>query len=90
MGSEIDFHDRRLPSRKRRTAQQPRKGIVAEIHRDSPLHPVIEVRYNRLGQPLMQAVFRQLDKQGGDEEIRIVSAIDPLDSKQDPAGILRS
>lgn len=66
------------------------KGIVAEIHRDSPLHPVIEVRYNRLGQPLVQAVFRQLDKQGGDEEIRIVSAIDPLDSKQDPAGILRS
>lgn len=66
------------------------KGVIAEIHRDSPLHPVIEVRYNRLGQPLMQPVLRQLEKQAGDEDVRIVSAIDPMDSKQDPAGILRS
>ena len=46
------------------------KGVIAEIHRDSPLHPVIEVRYNRLGQPLMQPVLRQL-KQAGDEDVKL-------------------
>lgn len=66
------------------------KGIVAEIHRDRPLQPIVEVRYNRLGQPLMTATRRDLSKATGDDALRILNAIDPGDPRQDPAGILRA
>lgn len=66
------------------------KGIVAEIHRDKPLQPVVEVRYNRLGLPLGRVIVRELGKSGGDSDLRIVSALDLSDPKTDPAGILSS
>ncbi len=66
------------------------KGIIAEIHRDRPLQPIVEVRYNRLGQPLAKVILRDLSKAHGEEELRILAALDLDDPQSDPAGILRA
>ena len=65
------------------------KGVVIELHRESPLLPIVKIFYNRSGNPLFKPFICDLLKQEVNEiKRKLVSVLNVNSKEDDPAQIL--